>query len=121
MSEPESESALPTLADIEMWCYNRDGVRDRIARMEAEVKIYNDKILLAMAMNGLDRVTVGPYSPKIMYPDPRRAIRPEKLLAQGVSLDVIEAATESTPVAPFLKIDKLGPKKPKGEASGDDA
>lgn len=90
-------------------------------RIEAELKKFQGQINDTLRAGGTKRhqMMTGPFAGTMVYvvePKPRKTVVPEKLLALGVSPDIIRAATDEAPQKPYVRVDAPGSTKEQRDA-----
>jgi hypothetical protein len=91
----------------------RDSYLPEKNRLEKKLEKINDQIEAALRAGGCKRhqMMTGPFQGTMVYivePKPSKTIVAEKLLALGVSPDVIKAATTEKEKSPYSRVDAPG-------------
>lgn len=94
------------LADLPVVLAFRDVLKATEERYEERQKAVATIVRDAIAANGLQKYEGPTHVAQIMYPPARTSIVKELLLLENVPLAKIQAATKTTPVEPFLRIDR---------------
>lgn len=95
--DPEDQVLTHLLSEL-------DRLKGEIEDREIDAKKIKERLRDALGANGVSEFETATHKMQMTYPADRTTINREKLLLSGVPIDSIVAATDTTPVAPYINV-----------------